>query len=131
MTPLLFKVTALVVDMVDDDGVDIIVGHKEEQALKLRDYLAAEHPDFPSELSQQLSPKELLEDDFGLEAFFLSSTEAEPPEYVVADDFPEVERLKELLRRYDKVFMPSAEPMDCEPMKVELVDDARMKRQPL
>ena len=27
--------------------------------------------------------------------------------------------------------MPSVEPMDCEPMKVEPVDDVQMKRQPL
>ena len=98
--------------------------------MKLLEFLAAEKPGFPSELSSQPSPEELEEDDFGTGAFFRSTAEVAAPEYTVAADFPELYRLKALLVKYDKVFKPSPEPMDCEPMKVQLIDGAQLRKQP-
>jgi hypothetical protein len=109
----------------------IILAHKVEKAMKLLEFLATDKPGFPVELSSQPSPEELLEDDFGTEAFFRSTADVAAPEYTVAADFPELERLQALLRKYDKVFKPSSEPMDCEPMKVELIEGAQLRRQPL
>ena len=89
--PALCKVSAFVAEMVDDDGVDIILAHQVEKAMKLLEFLAAEKPGFPSELSSQPSPEELEEDDFGTGAFFRSTAEVAAPEYTVAADFPELD----------------------------------------
>ena len=121
--PAVCRVNAFVAEMVDDDGVDIILAHKS--------FLATDKPGFPVELLSQPSPEELLEDDFGTEAFFRSTADVAAPEYTVAAGFPELDRLRALLRKYDKVFKPSSEPMDCEPMKVELIEGAQLRRQPL
>ena len=129
--PVMVKVKAFVADMVDEDGVDIILAHQVEQSVHLREYLATERPGFPSELSPEPSPEELQEDEIGTEAFFRSSSDASAPEYTVAADFPLLDQLKALLTKYDKVFKPSSQPMDCEPMKVELIEGAQLRKQPL
>ena len=59
-----------------------------------------------------------------MEAFFRSSSDSSTPEYALAADFPLLDQLKNLLVKYDRVFKPSAQPMDCEPMRVELIEGA-------
>ena len=128
MRPAVCRVNAFVAEMVDDDDVvDIILARKVEKAMKLLEFVATDKPGFPVELSSQPSPEELLEDDFGTEAFFRSTADVAAPEYTIAAGFPELDRLRALLRKYDKVFKPSSEPMDCEPMKVELIEGAQLR----